>query len=91
MRYKSPDGRLETLMVLVLLSSAFDAKKIYFRNIVKYNLASARMTAWTHVSESVYKSETPFTWRGHSWITMSVDKRGLWASIPGPGTPVGIR
>lgn len=41
------------------------------------------MTAWTHVSESVYKSETPFTWRGHSWITMSVDKRGLWVSIPG--------
>ena len=45
--------------------------------------ASARMTAWTHVSESVYKSETPFTWRGHSWITMSVDKRGLWVSITG--------
>ena len=37
--------------------------------------------AWTHLSEAVYKSESPFSWRGHSWITMSVDNRGLWVRL----------
>ena len=50
----------------------------FFSNIVSYNLKDQEMVAWTHLSDAIYDSDSPFTWKGHSWITLSVDQRGLW-------------
>lgn len=66
----------------VVYKDNFYYNRAFTKNVIKYSLKDERMTAWTHLSEAVYKSESPFSWRGHSWVTMSVDYRGLWVIYP---------
>ncbi|CAG5102527.1 Oidioi.mRNA.OKI2018_I69.chr1.g342.t1.cds [Oikopleura dioica] len=66
----------------VVYNEHFYYNRAFTRNIVSYNLKDQEMVAWTHLSDAIYDSDSPFTWKGHSWITLSVDQRGLWVIYP---------
>lgn len=66
----------------IVYNGSFYFNRAFSTSLIKYDLKSRSVNAWSRLAHAVYQTWVPLDWRGHFLVHLAADEHGLWVIYP---------